>query len=108
MHWDNNILEMMVPNMAEGAKLFFVDIEKHNHEATVFAKSYTILDVLIDDLIKTRLQMLELLKEKYDDTTKFTIDNRNYTYKEFVNLFIHHDAHHIKQVEAFLKQEKSA
>ncbi|NHN32714.1 DinB family protein [Paenibacillus agricola] len=108
MHWDKNSLEMMLPSMAEGAKLFFVDIEKHNQEAAVFAQAYTTLDVLIDDLIKTRQQLLELLKEKYDDTNKFTINNWNYTYKKFVNVFIHHDEHHKKQIEAFLEQEKSA
>jgi len=108
MHWDNNSLELMVPNMEEGAQLFFVDIEKHNQEATVVAKSYTTLDVLIDDLIKARQQLLELLKEKYDDTTIFTIDNQNFTYKEFVHVFTHHDAHHIQQVDAFLKQENIA
>jgi|GEM_PF-4366390 len=99
---------MMVPNMSEGAELFFVDIEKHNQEAAVFAQSYNSLDVLIDDLIITRKQLLGLLEEKYNDTTKFTIDNRNYTYKKFVNVFIHHDDHHKKQIEGFLEQEKSA
>ncbi|NEW04887.1 DinB family protein [Paenibacillus sp. SYP-B3998] len=108
LYWDRNSLEMMVPNMLEGAKLFFVDIEKHNQEAAVFAQSYNSLDALIDDLIKTRKQLLDLLEEKYNDTTKFTIDNRNYTYKKFVNVFIHHDEHHKKQIEAFLEQEKSA
>lgn len=108
MYWDRNSLEMMVPNMAEGAKLFFVDIEKHNQEAAVFAQSYNSLDVLIDDLVMTRKQLIGLLEEKYNDATKFTIDNRNYTYKKFVNVFIHHDEHHKKQIEGFLEQEKSA
>ncbi|MBD0383232.1 DinB family protein [Paenibacillus sedimenti] len=108
MYWDKNSLEMMVPNMAEDAKLFFVDIEKHNQEAAVYAQTYNSLDTLIDDLIKTRKQLLDLLEEKYDDTTIFTIDNRNYTYKKFVHIFIHHDEHHKKQIEDFLEQEKSA
>ncbi len=102
MHWDKNSLEMMVPNMAEGANLFFVDIEGHNQEAAVFAQSYTTLNALIDDLIKSRQQLIEILIEKYDDTTQFTIDNRNYTYKKFIDVFIHHDEHHKKQIEAFL------
>jgi hypothetical protein len=39
MYWDRNSLELMVPNMTEGAKLLFVDIEKHNQEAAVFAQN---------------------------------------------------------------------
>lgn len=107
MYWDKNSLEMMVPNMSEGAELFFVDIEKLNQEAAVFAQSYNSLDALIDDLVKTRKELLGLLEEKYNDATKFMIDNHNYTYKKFVNVFIHHDEHHKKQIEAFLEQEKS-
>lgn len=107
MYWDRNSLERMVPNMTEGAKLFFVDIEKHNQEAAVLAQSYNSLDVLIDDLVMTRKQLLGLLEEKNNDTTRFTIDNRNYTYKKFVNVFIHHDDHHKKQIDGFLEQEKS-
>ncbi|SDT50692.1 DinB superfamily protein [Paenibacillaceae bacterium GAS479] len=106
MYWDKNSLEMMVPSMSEGAQLFFVDIEKHNQEAAVFAQSYHSLDALIDDLVKTRKQLLILLVEKYNDTMKFTIDNDNYSFKKFVNVFIHHDEHHKKQIEAFMKQEK--
>lgn len=108
MYWDKNSLEMMVPNMEEGATLSFVNIEQNNQDAAVFAQSYTNLDTLIDDLIKSRKQLIELLKEKYDNTTKFTIDTKNYTYKKFVNVFIHHDGHHQKQIKAFLEREKSA
>lgn len=106
MYWDKNSLEMMVPNMAEGAKLSFVDIEKHNQEAAVFSQTYNTLDDLINDLIKTRQKLVELLLGKYDDKTTFTIDNRNYKYKKFVHVFIHHDEHHKKQIEAFLEREK--
>ncbi|WP_054026573.1 DinB family protein [Bacillus sp. FJAT-28004] len=108
MNWDKNSLEMMVPAMEEGAKLNFVDIEKHNQVATALAQAYMELDILIDDCIKTRQDLLALLNEKYDTTTKFTIDNRNYTYKKFVHVFIHHDEHHKQQMEAFLEREKSA
>ncbi|AEI41729.1 hypothetical protein [Paenibacillus mucilaginosus] len=31
MHWDCNSMEVMIPNMAEGA--FFVDIEENNRQA---------------------------------------------------------------------------
>ena len=103
MYWDINSLEMMVPNMEQGATLFFVDIEKNNQKAAILAQSYITLDALIDDLLKSRQQLIELLNEKYDDTTKFTIDNQNYTYKKFVNVFIHHDEHHRKQIQAFLE-----
>nr|WP_157336285.1 DinB family protein [Paenibacillus lutrae] len=106
MHWDKNSLEMMVPLMTEGAQLFFVDIEKHNQEAAVWAQSYQTLDALIDDVIEARQQLLELLDEEYDHTTTFTIDNEDYTYQKFVHVFIHHDEHHRKQIEAFLVQEK--
>ncbi|WP_245948224.1 DinB family protein [Paenibacillus sambharensis] len=106
MYWDRNSLEMMVPNMSEGAALFFADIEKHNQEAAGLAQSYHSLDTLIDDLVITRRQLFVLLKEKYNNTEKFTIDNRNYTYKKFVQLFIHHDEHHRRQIEGFLEQEK--
>lgn len=106
MYWDKNSLELMVPNMSEGAVLFFVDIECHNQEAALFAQSYESLDTLLDDLLKTRRQLLQLLEERYDEGTRFKIDNHNYTYKKFVNIFIHHDQHHKRQIEAFLEQER--
>lgn len=104
MYWDKNSLEVMVPNMSEGAQLFFVDIEQHNQEAAGIAQSYNSLDALIDDLMMTRKQLLDLLEEKYNDATNFTIDNENYTYKKFVDIFIHHDEHHKQQMEGFLEQ----
>lgn len=106
MHWDKNSLEVMVPRMDEGAVLLFVDIEEHNREAEVVAQSYDCLENLIDDVVETRKQLLELLEERYEDDLKLTIDNEEYTYKRFVDIFIHHDAHHRQQVEAFLKQER--
>ncbi|WP_172798798.1 DinB family protein [Paenibacillus sp. FJAT-26967] len=106
MYWDKNNLETMVPLMTEGAQLFFVDIEKHNQEAAAWAQSYRTLDALIDDVIAVRQQLLELLEVKYDNTTAFTIDYEDYTYRKFVDVFIHHDEHHKKQIEAFLVQEK--
>ncbi|WP_157213459.1 hypothetical protein [Paenibacillus senegalensis] len=45
---------------------------------------------------------------EYDESTKFYIDNSKYTYKRFVNIFIHHDEHHKQQMEAFLRQERIA
>ncbi|MCR8645208.1 hypothetical protein NV379_21365 [Paenibacillus sp. N1-5-1-14] len=30
MQWDRNGIDVMVPNIAEGASLFFVDIEAYN------------------------------------------------------------------------------
>lgn len=105
MYWDKNSLEMMVPHMSEGANLTFVDIEQLNQEAAAFARSYDSLHALIDDLIQTRKQLLRLLEEKYDEATTFIIDNEEYTYKKFVQIFIHHDEHHKKQIEAFLKKE---
>lgn len=108
MYWDKNSLEMMVPNMSEGANLTFVDIEQLNQEAAAFARSYDSLHVLIDDLIQIRKQLLHLLAEKYDEATTFIIDNQECTYKKFVQIFIHHDEHHKKQIEAFLKREEIA
>lgn len=108
MYWDQNSLVVMVPRMGEGAELFFVDIEEHNREAEVVTQSYHSLDTLIDDLVETRRKLLGLLEDKYDDAVRFTIDNEEYTYKRFIDIFIHHDEHHRQQMEAFLKQEKSA
>jgi len=93
--------------MSEGARLFFVDIEEHNRQAEILAQTYSSLDALIDDLVGTRKQLLELLEEKYDDKTKFSIDGENYTYKRFVHIFIHHDEHHKKQIESFLQRHAS-
>jgi uncharacterized damage-inducible protein DinB len=107
MHWDKNSLEMMVPAMTEGAKLFFVDIQKHNEQAEVLAQSYSDLNVLLNDVVKTRQRLLELLRVTYNDCTQFTINNKDYTFERFVDVFIHHDEHHIKQMEAFLEQEGS-
>ncbi|WP_068534115.1 DinB family protein [Paenibacillus glacialis] len=102
MSWDKNSLEVMVPNMVEGASLFFVDIQKHNEDAAIFAQSYATFNSLLDDLVKARLQLLELLEEKYNDITKFNIDNDDFTFHKFVHIFIHHDEHHKAQIVAFL------
>lgn len=104
MNWDKNSHEMMVPNFTEGANLFFVEIEEHNKVAAAWAAHYTDLNMLITDVARTRQQLLDLLNKQYNDSIKFKIDNQNYTYKKFVDVFIHHDEHHIKQIETFLKQ----
>lgn len=105
MNWDKNSLQMMVPNMIEGASLSFIDIENYNKEATVLAQNYTNLESLINDVVKTRQQLLDLLQERYDDSLSFRIDNSKYTYKKFVNVFIHHDQHHIEQMERFMRSQ---
>ncbi|WP_217562657.1 DinB family protein [Paenibacillus sp. GbtcB18] len=107
MSWDKNSLEVMVPNMVEGASLFFVDIQKHNDDAAIFAQSYTSLNSLLDDLVKARLQLLELLEEKYNESTKFKIDNDEFTFHKFVHIFIHHDEHHKAQIVDFLDVYKN-
>lgn len=106
MQWDRNSLNMMVPNMIEGAQLFFVDIQKHNTEAAKLAQSYTSLDELIDDVIHMREQLIECLKRQYDDKAKFTIDNSNYSFNKFVHDLISHDEHHQKQIDTFLEEQR--
>ncbi|AJY73473.1 DinB family protein [Paenibacillus beijingensis] len=107
MFWDRNLLEKIVPNVTEGAELFFVDIDSLNQEASLFSQSYTKPDALIDDAVNTRKQLLLLLNECYDDTTQFRIDHGQYTFEKLLDEFIEHDEHHIKQVESFLAQPKS-
>ncbi|WP_426454186.1 DinB family protein [Paenibacillus sp. S-38] len=102
MHWDRNSMEIMIPRMNEGAELFFVNIEEHNRQAALSAEQYTDWDVLIDEVIKTRLQLLDMLAEVYDESVRFTIDGEAYTYGRFTGVFIHHDAHHREQVDVFL------
>lgn len=73
----------------------------HNRQAVASAKSYRSLDELVDDFISTRKRLLELLNEKYDDSTSFTIDDQKHSFNSFIDIFIHHDEHHKQQIEAF-------
>ena len=108
MHWDWNSLDKMVPLMSEGARLSFVDIERHNREAADIALTYDSFAALIEDVVRTRSLLVAELEERYDDKTRFSIDGHPLTYRTFVDNFIEHDEHHRRQIEAVLEQAQSA
>lgn len=103
MFWDRYNMEEMLPNMAEGASLTFVDIETHNKKAEKYAKEYTSLQTLIADAAESRKKFVAMLEEKYEPSMTFFLDGQESGIEDFIGIFTHHDAHHKKQVDAFLK-----
>lgn len=104
-YWDKFILEQQAPNMANGAILPpFPDHDNHNQEATKYIQRFESMDTLIDKFTETRKHLIDILSSKKDNIN-FTIGTgkRQFTVVSFLNIFIKHDAHHMKQINAYME-----
>lgn len=104
-YWDKFIMDVMVPEMSKGASLpEFPDHDSYNEKAMGYITKFASTNELIDEMAITREQLLQKLEALPNDTT-FEIGKgkRLYTPEKFLAMFVKHDNHHIKQIDAFLK-----
>ncbi len=103
--WDQYSLETMVPQMKEGAKLSFVDIQKLNDQAGDYAAQFD-LPHIIEQFITTRNQLIEKWVQVWDEELTFFISNQPYNQEKYLSIFIEHDLHHFKQMDNYLSKHK--
>ncbi|MCA1319350.1 DinB family protein [Bacillus tianshenii] len=106
-YWDKFLLDVMVPQMSEGASLpEFPDHDAYNEKAMLHIAEFSTTRELLAEFTVTREHLLHNLNELPEDTS-FTIGKgkRIFTPEKFLEMFVEHDDHHIKQIEAFLKQQ---
>ncbi len=108
LYWDKFNLETMVPLLAEGVKLpAFPNHDLHNEQAVSYLSRYENVEEIIDDFVKTRKMLVKELTEISKGLT-FEIENEPYNFspEKFVEIFLEHDAHHLKQIREKIKYRK--
>jgi uncharacterized damage-inducible protein DinB len=106
-YWDKFLLDVMVPQMLEGASLpEFPDHDSYNEKAMKHIIKFTSTKELLDEFALIRERLLHKIEALPEDTA-FTIGKgkRSFSPERFLAMFVEHDDHHIKQIEAFLKQQ---
>jgi len=101
-NWDRYSVDTMVPIMGHGALLpAFVDVEEHNAEARVLARSFASPADLVEAFVGIRTALIRQIAEKYDSQVRFTIGGgkRKYSYDSYMEIFTHHDEQHKEQIE---------
>ncbi|TCI67722.1 MULTISPECIES: DinB family protein [unclassified Exiguobacterium] len=110
-HWDNHLLNVIVPAVKTGEAMIFPEFDSFNARATQKAKRLSGENVL--QLAKTsRSSLIETLQSLSQETlTSHTTANGvthcphhgvPYTLAYIVTEFIEHDRHHQQQVDAIL------
>ncbi|CAG7609884.1 hypothetical protein PAESOLCIP111_01216 [Paenibacillus solanacearum] len=100
-YWDKFILEKHVPFMHQGAVLIsFPDHDEHNSEAIQYIRAFSTTRSLIDEFVEKRRQLIDKMSG-IDIDVEFTIGSgkRQFTMEKYVNIFIEHDNHHLKQIK---------
>lgn len=106
-YWDKFLLDVMLPEMLEGAALpEFPDHDTYNEKAMEHIIKFTSTKELLNEFSLTRESLLQNIEAVPADTA-FTIgkEKRSFTPERFMAMFVEHDDHHIKQIEAFLKRQ---
>ena len=105
-YWDKFNMETMVTNMSNGAKLPpFPDHDSQNKEAVSYIDKFDSIASIIDAFMETREQLIEIITG-IDESVVFKIENEPYEFsiESFVELFVEHDAHHMKQIQKHLNK----
>lgn len=105
-YWDKYLLDVMVPEMFEGAALpVFPDHDIYNEKAMKHIIKFTSTKELLNEFSLTRDSLLHKIEALPEDTT-FTIGKgkKSFSPDTFIAMFVEHDDHHIKQIETFLKR----
>ncbi|MBR2076291.1 MAG: DinB family protein [Exiguobacterium sp.] len=111
-HWDNHLLNVIIPSVKNGEGMIFPDFDPFNARATKRAEKLS-GDVVLKESIQSRralITMLESLSEgalTYKTTANGVSHDPHqgapYSLHVIIGEFIEHDRHHIKQVESILK-----
>lgn len=112
-HWDNHLLNVIIPSVKNGEGMIFPDFDSFNARATKRAEKLTGETVLKESINsrRTLVTMLDSLSEEaltYKTTANGVSHNPPqgvpYSLHVIIEEFIEHDRHHMKQVESILKR----
>jgi hypothetical protein len=107
-YWDKFNLEKMVPNMFNGAMLPpFPDHDLHNQESVSYLDKYDSVEAIMDAFVITRKHLIEKIT-MIDNDIKFKIENEPHEFstESFIEIFVEHDSHHLKQIQEKLKHKE--
>ncbi|TSB47962.1 DinB family protein [Alkalicoccobacillus porphyridii] len=103
--WDDYNLKHMIGSMAPGANLpAFPDHDAQNERAVESLKNKTVYEI-IDLFTDRRKECVDAIL-KVEPKTRFTIGGgkRAFSAESFIKIFVKHDAHHLGQIDAFMKK----
>ncbi len=112
-HWDNHLLNVIIPSVKNGEGMIFPDFDSFNARATKRAEKLTGETVLKESINsrRTLVTMLDSLSEEaltYKTTANGVSHDPPqgvpYSLHVIIEEFIEHDRHHMKQVESILKR----
>lgn len=105
-YWDKYTLEEMLPLMAEGANLKFVEIQSLNDKAWAFAKTFE-KDLLLELFVATRLRLVQMFKEIENKSMAYQLGSGEANLHSYLKIFVHHDTEHKPQFEAALEPKQT-
>lgn len=116
--WDEYITEEILPAMLTGRKdIVSINIETLNQKAAVFALSGVTAEDLANRMVESRRELLFCLskaeKQHFECTFSLngeTIDpytGQPHSMYGYFDSFVWHDRHHMKQIEDYLREQKS-
>ena len=111
-HWDNHLLNVIIPSVKNGEGMIFPDFDSFNARATKRAEKLT-GDAVLKESLSSRQTLVNMLESLSEETLTFKTSANGvshdpnqgvpYSLHVIIEEFIEHDRHHMKQVESILK-----
>jgi len=111
-HWDNHLLNVIIPSVKNGEGMIFPDFDSFNARATKRAEKLT-GDAVLKESLSSRRTLVTMLESLREETLTFKTSANGvshdpnqgvpYSLHVIIEEFIEHDRHHMKQVESILK-----
>ena len=111
-HWDNHLLNVIIPSVKNGEGMIFPDFDSFNARATKRAGKLT-GDAVLKESLSSRRTLVTMLESLSEETLTFKTSANGvshdphqgapYSLHVIIEEFIEHDRHHMKQVESILK-----
>ncbi|MBG0917015.1 DinB family protein [Exiguobacterium sp. SRB7LM] len=111
-HWDNHLLNVIIPSVKNGEGMIFPDFDSFNARATKRAEKLT-GDAVLKESLSSRQTLVNMLESLSEETLTFKTSANGvshdpnqgvpYSLHVIIEEFIGHDRHHMKQVESILK-----
>ncbi|WP_186575952.1 DinB family protein [Aquibacillus kalidii] len=100
IYWDKFILNELVPQMTNENELPpFPDDDEFNDKAVRYYETYKTLDIL-EEFVTVREKLISEI-QNLEPTVTFKVKrwNKTLTPESFINMFVSHDQHHLKQIK---------
>lgn len=101
-NWDVYTLEVMLPQMKDQVEIpEFADHDTYNLIAVEKAKEFYDREAMIRTFIETRTYLIDQFRILDNPEMKFWIGNDKipYSLDRYIEIFVHHDDHHKRQIE---------